>query len=71
MQGAGLQSESGERRKMKIKDRDGNYWVEREGLRFWSPYKENSFETRDFFILKAFILYLSMRLSGKEVYLEK
>jgi len=58
------------------------YWTEGKGrytsedgivtnkLNFWSSLEPLSNDKRDFFIIKAFLLYLAMKLNGNKVKLE-
>ena len=49
------------------------YWTENKNMKmsFWSHYSIDGIEKRNFFILKALILYIIMKLNGNKVMLEK
>ena len=49
---------------MKIIDEEGCYWTENSNMGFWSSYNQLDKDERDFNIIKALILVLSMRLFG-------
>lgn len=49
---------------VRIIDEEGCYWTEDETFGFWSKFKPLQKDQRDFWIVKALILLLSMRISG-------
>ena len=65
-----------------IEQEEKLYWCESEGtftennknitkkLAHWSSFQKESFENRDFFILKALMIYLAMLFSGIKPKLE-
>ncbi len=67
---------------MRIINEEGEYWTEGRGkytdeygntrkkLGFWSKFKPSGNDKRDFFILKAYLLYIFMRIEGIKCVLE-
>jgi len=49
---------------MKIINEEGDFWTETIDMGFWSSFKQLSRDKRDFNIIKASVLLISMRLSG-------
>ena len=65
-----------------IQDKEKCYWTEGKGkytsedgivknkLGFWSSFEPLSNDNRDFFIIKATLLFILMRLNGNKVHME-